>query len=57
MYQAYARTCNFFDSHDCFYLQLHAILGTFYSSLLVNVYASVIVHADEHLHDSTAALE
>lgn len=46
-----------FDSHDCFYLQLQAILGTFYSSVLVNIYASGIVHADEHLYDSTAALE
>ena len=45
--QAYACTCNFF-MHTIFYLQLHAIFGTFYLRFLVNIYAGGTVYGSKH---------
>ena len=45
--QAYACTCDFF-THTIFYLQLHAIFGTFYLRFLVNIYAGGTVYGSKH---------
>lgn len=57
MYQAYARTCNLLIPMIVFICNCMRFWAHFIQVFLVNVYASGIVHADEHLHDSTAALE
>ena len=56
MCQAYARTCNFLIPMIVFICNCKQFWARFIQ-VLVNIYASGIVHADEHLYDSTAALE
>ena len=57
MYQAYARKCNFLIPMIVFICNCMQFWTRSIQVFLVNIYASSIVHADEHLHDSTAALE
>ena len=57
MYQAYARRCNFLIPMIVFICNCMRFWAHFIQVYWVNVYESSIVHADEHLHDSTAALE
>ena len=57
MYQAYARTCNLLIPMIVFICNCMRFWAHSIQVFLVNIYASGIIHADEHLHDSTAALE